>query len=240
MLSVNNCLIINLDSRKDLWNNTEEFRKKWKNLDKKVHRIAGENLHNKSHNLNNLIYANRINLNATGFRKNKYSVLGEIGCYLAHYKCWEYVINNRLESCLILEDGIKLLRNDFENLSIDSKLDILFVNKEMTKYNDTLIRGYGCQGYIITLNGAKNLIDKCCILTFPIDLQLRNYCNNNILNGNVLNNSFVERDNNRISSIGNTKDINNLNLNAKQDSRSFIERIIINLIKKNIDLDNLI
>jgi hypothetical protein len=27
---VNNCLIINLDSRKDLWNNLETFRNKWK------------------------------------------------------------------------------------------------------------------------------------------------------------------------------------------------------------------
>ena len=131
MKSVDNCLIINLESRKDLWDNTKEFRKKWIELNKKVSRIPGINLQNKTHNLNNLIISNRINLNASGFRKNKNHVLNEFGCYLAHYKCWEYVLNNNIESCLILEDGIKLLRNDYENLSINSKLDILFVNKEM-------------------------------------------------------------------------------------------------------------
>lgn len=240
MISVNNCLIINLDSRNELWNDTEEFRKKWINLNKKVNRIAGINLQNKTHNLNNLLISNRINLNATGFRKNKYSVLNEFGCYLAHYKCWEYVFNNNLESCLILEDGINLLRNDYENLSINSELDILFVNKEMEKYNETVITGYGTQGYIITLNGAKNLIDKFNMLTLPIDLQLRNYCNNKILNGDVINNPFVERDPNKISTISNT--INNTHdLNEKQNIKhNIIQRIIINLINKNINLDDFI
>jgi len=240
MISVNNCVIINLDSRKDLWNNTEEFRNKWINLNKKVNRIDGINLQNKTHNINKLIISDRINLNAKGFRKDKNSVLNEFGCYLAHYKCWEYVLNNKLDSCLILEDGINLLRNDYENLSINSELDILFVNKEMTKYNETVITGYGLQGYIITLNGAINLINKCYILTLPIDLQLRNYCNNNILNGNVINNPFVERDNTKISSISNTITDTN-DLNEKQNTKhNFFQRIIINLINKNINLDDFI
>jgi GR25 family glycosyltransferase involved in LPS biosynthesis len=189
-----------------------------------------------------LIISNRINLNASGFRKNKNHVLNEFGCYLAHYKCWEYVLNNNIESCLILEDGIKLLRNDYENLSINSKLDILFVNKEMEKYNENVFIGYGLQGYIITLNGAKKLIDKCHILNLPIDLQLRNYCNNKILNGDILNNSFIERDNNRVSSISNNNDNTDTDdLNEKQNiNHNLIQRIIINLINKNINLDDLI
>ena len=110
----------------------------------------------------------------------------------------------------------------------------------MTKYNETVITGYGLQGYIITLNGAINLINKCYILTLPIDLQLRNYCNNNILNGNVINNPFVERDNTKISSISNTITDTN-DLNEKQNTKhNFFQRIIINLINKNINLDDFI
>jgi len=241
MISVNNCLIINLDSRKDLWNNSEEFRKKWKSLNKKVHRIAGIHLGNNTHNLNNLIISNRIDINGGGFRNDKYSVISEFGCFLAHYKCWEYIYNNKLEACLILEDGINFLRNDYENLSIDPNLDILYVNKEMTKYNETIIQGYGLQGYIITLNGAKNLLDKCFKIVFPIDLQLRNYCNSKILNGNIISKPFVERDNNRLSSHGKNRKLNiSNNVNDKQDQSSLIQRILTNLINKNINLDDLI
>lgn len=240
MINVNNCLIINLDSRKDLWNYTEEFRKKWITLNKKVNRINGINLRDKKYNLNNFIISNRINLSARGFRKDKNSVLGEFGCYLAHYKCWEYVLNNKLESCLILEDGINLLRNDYENLKINSELDILFINKEMKKYNESKIEGFGLQGYIITLKGAKNLIDKCYILTLPIDLQIMMYCNNKILNFDVINNPFVERENNRISSICN-KISDTIDLSEKQNTmHNFYQRIIINLINKNINLDDFI
>jgi hypothetical protein len=68
---VNNCLIINLDSRKDLWNNLETFRNKWKLEKKTVERMQGVTLKNEENVLLQLIASNRININGSGFRKNK-------------------------------------------------------------------------------------------------------------------------------------------------------------------------
>ena len=38
---ITNCLIINLDTRKDLWDNLENFRTTWIKENKKVQRIPG-------------------------------------------------------------------------------------------------------------------------------------------------------------------------------------------------------
>jgi len=70
-------------------------------------------------------------LNGNGFRQSKQAFLGELGCYMGHYNCWKYIVENKLDTCLIIEDGIELLRNDFDNLIIQKNIDILFVNEEM-------------------------------------------------------------------------------------------------------------
>jgi GR25 family glycosyltransferase involved in LPS biosynthesis len=128
---VNNCLIINLDSRKDLWNNLETFRNKWKSEKKTVERIQGVTLKNEENVLLQLIASNRININGSGFRKNKNSFFGELGCFMSHYNCWKYVVDNDLDNCLILEDGIEFLRDDYKNLKINNNVHILFLNEEM-------------------------------------------------------------------------------------------------------------
>ena len=47
MNEVKNCLIINLDSRQDLWNNTDFFRNKWFKMGKQLTRISGVDYRNK-------------------------------------------------------------------------------------------------------------------------------------------------------------------------------------------------
>ena len=239
MNSTEDCLIINLDSRKDLWNSLSEFRETWSELGKRVHRISGIDIRNDTHNFNKLIVSSRIELQAKGFRIKKESVLGEIGCYLSHYKAWKYVVDNNLKSCLILEDGVKMLKCDFENIEIDKNLDILFVNKEMKK-NCNIFHGYGLQSYVVTIEGANNLMKSCYRLCNPIDLQVRNLCNSKVLIGDKSEFSFFKRDENRLSSIENrVSDIKDLN--SKQDiEHNFFERIVINMIRDNVDIDKFI
>jgi len=50
---------------------------------------------------------------------------------MGHYNSWKYIVDNNLDNCVILEDGIEFLRNDFENIKINDELDILFINEEM-------------------------------------------------------------------------------------------------------------
>ena len=158
---------------------------------------------------------------------------------MGHYNSWKYVVDNNLDNCIILEDGIEFLRNDFENLKINNDIDILFVNEEMKSqiiFNKKQFIGYGLQGYIVSQKDAKILLQQCNTLSMPIDLQIRNLCNNpNIINGDIIQKSYLKRNNNRLSSIilsGTYSEIDD-----QQDSLSIIQRLLNNLIKKNINLD---
>ena len=238
MNEVKNCLIINLDSRPDLWNNTVFFRNKWTKIGKQLTRISGVDYKNKQNVLNDFIITNRINLNATGLRNTKSEVLGELGCFMGHYTCWKYVVDNNLKNCLILEDGINIIRDDFQNMSIDNELDILFVNEEMNQRDSNKhFLGYGLQGYVITQKGAQLLLEHCCTLSAPIDLQLRHLCNIKIFKADTLTNPYVKRDNNRESSIAGFQTVQT-DLNGKQNPSSVIQRIITNLLKQNVNLDD--
>jgi GR25 family glycosyltransferase involved in LPS biosynthesis len=234
---VKNCVIINLDSREDLWNSLEHFRHEWSMNGRTCDRIPGINLKTQSHVMNDLLKTNRIHLNGSGFRHTKDAFLGEVGCYMGHYNSWKYVVDNKLDCCLILEDGINIMRNDFENLSIDKHLDILFCNIEMTMDRNKIFTGFGLQGYIVTQKGAQKLLEKCSALSLPIDIQIRNYVNTKEIQGDVIT-AFVKRNNDRASSIGG--DVNYVNVNDKQNPNSILQRLFYNLLEKNVNLDDYI
>jgi GR25 family glycosyltransferase involved in LPS biosynthesis len=240
---IKNCIIINLDERTDLWNKLQNFRNQWEKYGNKIIKISGVNYKDKPNVVNDFISKNRLNLNGSGFRKTKEGFLGELGCYMGHYNSWKYIVDNNLDNCLILEDGIEFLRNDFENIKINDDLDILFINEEMkvqTNDNKKQFIGYGLQGYIVSQKGAKLLLENCFTLSVPIDLQIRNLCNIHKINGDGIYNYYVKRNNNRLSSIQGTFTNQGENLNDKQDHFTIFQRLIINLIIKNINLDEFI
>jgi len=232
-----------MESRKDLWESLCKFREIWITSGKNVTRIEGANYQNKSCVLNNFILENRINLNGSGFRNNKQSFIGEMGCYVSHYNCWKYVVDNNFDSCLILEDGIEIVGEKsaelLENLTIDENDDILFVNEEMKRDFQGNFIGYGTQGYIVTKSGAQKLLELCYTLSMPIDLQIRNLCNLKKISAGVFSSSLVRRNNNRISSIDNFQS-NAEDLNEKQNPNTLIQRILMNLLEKKINIDDFI
>ena len=239
---VKNCAIINLDTRPDLWQTLEQFRNNWTSYGKIVERIPGVSFKNKTHVVNDFIKSSRIKLDGRWFRQNKEELLGEFGCYMGHYNSWKYVVDKKLESCLILEDGINFLQQNFENLYIDKNLDMLYINEEMTmEVHNKIFTGYGLQGYIVTQKGAKKLLEKCESLFYPIDTQVRTLCNTKEVKGDVINRPFVKRNNNRISSIDGKQTDNTIgNLNDKQNENTIIYRLLYNLLDKNVNLDDYI
>ena len=234
---INNCLIINMDQQTDLWDNLASFRDNWTKDGRTCHRMSGTSYANKQHVLNEYIKTNRINLNGKGFRDDKRSFIGELGCFDSHYRCWKYVVDNKLESCLILEDGISILRNDFKNMSINEHIDFLYVNEEMKMNDKKEYIGYGTQGYIVSLNGAKLLLQLCGTLTNPIDLQIRHLCTTQQIKASVLKKPFVKRNHDRASSIAGVIMNDQLDLNSKQNQFAIVQRIIMRLLEKNINLD---
>ena len=231
-MKIENIFIINLDRRKDLLDKTKYiFNFINENYNINIIKITGIDLITNSNPLilNNLILNNIIDINCSGLRNNKNSVLGEIGCFLSHKKCWEKIINEKLENTLILEDGIIFNKTKFTDNILESNYDIIFTNKEMKKLNNYLI-GYGLQSYILSNKGALKMLNNCKKLHLPIDLQIRHICNKQQLIWFVKENYFVERNNNRLSSISN--DINNnINPNEKQNNHTIIIRIFKKFIK---------
>ena len=69
----------------------------------------------------------------------------------------------------------------------------------------------------------------------PIDLQIRNICNEKKLLWYKLNNFFVERNNDRDSSIS-EHEFDENNLNEKQNMDPIIIRLLKNIVNANINL----
>ena len=275
MSIVNDCLIINMDNRPDLWDGLKVFREAFTNVThtttnnttvnnttvnntttnnttvnntttnntttNKIHRIPGPDYTTQPHVLNQYIKENRINLNGSGFRQTKRAFVGELGCFQGHYNAWKYIVDNKLECALVIEDGITMLRNDYHNITIDETLDIMFVNEEMTtaKTEEGIkFVGYGLQGYALTNKGAHKLLKLCYTLNSPIDLQIRHLCNIDELNATTIRGPFVKRNHYRVSSIEGIILNDRDNLNAKQSQHSLIQRILTGLLEQNVDLGN--
>jgi GR25 family glycosyltransferase involved in LPS biosynthesis len=236
----NHCLVLNMDHRTDLWDKLKIFRDEWSSHGKSLKRISGTNYINKKNVLNDYIKTNRINLNGSGFRNTKTSFLGELGCYDGHYNCWKYIVENNIENCLIIEDGVTFLRNDYHNVTINKNLDIVFVNEEMKQNSEGHYVGYGTQGYILSLKGAKQLLKLCYTLSAPIDLQIRHLCNTKELTASVLSSPFVKRNADRAPSIEGIVLNDQNDLNAKQNTFPIIQRILMNLLEKNVNIDDYI
>jgi GR25 family glycosyltransferase involved in LPS biosynthesis len=231
VIDVNNCIIINLDYRKELWDNFTDFREKWKSLNKRLFRMPAVNHKNETNVILKYIANNRISINGSGFRKNKESLLGEIGCFMSHYNCWKHIVENKLDACMILEEGIEFLREDFNNLTINVEKDITFINTEMNQYDFTgNLTGYGTQGYVVSYKGAELLMQKCYTMYIPIDLQIRHLCNTKEINAICMNASYVKRNHTIISSIDTFK--------TSQSTDTILHRILMNLSLSNINIDN--
>jgi len=234
-----------MDERPELWKNLEGFRQAWTNLGKTCERIVGVNYKKKKNVLNTFIINGRINVMMGGFRNNKESLLGELGCYMGHYNAWKHVVDNKLESCLIMEDGVNIINPELNKLTIPKTLDILFVNSEIEVHPTDQIYGYGLQGYVVTYEGAKKLMKECHVLQLPIDLQIVHLCKIRALNASALTKPYVTRNDNRLSSIDNSK-LEKTNgriekqtmLRNKQNTDSIMQRILTNLIKNKINLDD--
>lgn len=102
---------------------------------------------------------------------------GEVACYLSHYCLWQQVIEHKLPYLMVFEDDIyfsksaKTLLNNLDWLPSDFdviKLETMY-ESVMIKVNTALqpphklyrmkTRHLGTAGYIISHNGAKNMIE---------------------------------------------------------------------------------
>jgi glycosyl transferase, family 25 len=118
----------------------------------------------------------------------------EIGCYVSHFKCWEWLANSEYDQAIILEDDVMM---DWRAITQLSQLNLSAYRIELMRLYAThpiackivmyrflsphchLVRtsGWylGMQGYLLTKNGARRLIKKYAHITVPVDWVLTRY-----------------------------------------------------------------
>jgi GR25 family glycosyltransferase involved in LPS biosynthesis len=133
-------------------------------------------------------------------RKNHYELTkGSIGCYLSHMNIYKDIIKNNDPFALIFEDDnlIRINKNDFwkilNNIDIPENTDILLFNSLIfDKYSNIKNNRYQqlkkinfflcLNSYLITLNGAKKLLENLFPITMQIDSVISRMAFNKQLN----------------------------------------------------------
>ena len=162
-ISINDILLINLDKSKDRLN---RFNDNLFDNNFNIIRIPAFDANNISDNNFKILKKN----------KNKFLGLsdtkkGQYGCWKSHIKCYKYIIDNFIEWAIIMEDDALLkpgLSKIFKNFSIPNDTDIIFIHKRSQKCKriinnfknfDICVDGWGSDGYIISYNCAKKILD---------------------------------------------------------------------------------
>ncbi|KAL4002017.1 Glycosyltransferase 25 (LPS biosynthesis protein) family protein [Acanthocheilonema viteae] len=103
---------------------------------------------------------------------------GEVGCFLSHYRIWQEVNEKKLDRVIIFEDDLRFVVNATDLLKeliedIDSsgiEWDLIYLGrKRLEGANENWVPGhrhlstvdysYWTLGYILSLNGARKLLD---------------------------------------------------------------------------------
>jgi GR25 family glycosyltransferase involved in LPS biosynthesis len=183
-------LYINLDRRPDRKQNVEAYIKKY-NLEEYTKRfpaIDGKKIDFEKIDTK-LISQEAIQDAFDNKQLYTTMTIGGIGCALSHYNIYIKIINEKINRCLILEDDI-IFADDFSEKCayLEPHLNTIDYDLFFLGYHDTSIkysyyynyrfkqfnRVYGLFGYIVTLEGAKKLMN-----IFPlkkqIDTEISNY-----------------------------------------------------------------
>jgi GR25 family glycosyltransferase involved in LPS biosynthesis len=94
---------------------------------------------------------------------------GQIGCMFSHFKLWKHIIDNNIEIAIIFEDDVHF-HPDWSKISpiyfseTPNDFDVIFIGNQIGNYNTSLVTNQACyctHAYVVTLNGAKHLLDSC-------------------------------------------------------------------------------
>lgn len=111
-----------------------------------------------------------------------------VGCGMSHIKTWKKIVENNIQYSLILEDDFNFKNNfvnDFNELmrNTPKNFDLLFLNSNLftNKYlrlydiNDYVYKPifiFEAVGYVITLEGAKKILNYVNKVAYHIDVQI--------------------------------------------------------------------
>lgn len=112
---------------------------------------------------------------------------GSIGCYLSHYRVWERIVRENISAAVVLEDDAVpedfFMRVASDVVNSEWKWDVVLLHsggrrgkaraickldggEELVQYQR---HPYATVSYLISLQGAKKLLEYCYHLRLPID-----------------------------------------------------------------------
>jgi glycosyl transferase, family 25 len=136
----------------------------------------------------------------------------EIGAYVSHFKCWEWLANSEYDQAIILEDDVmvdwraitQLLqfnlsahRIDLLRLYATHPIACRIVMYRFLSPHCHLVRtkGWylGMQGYLLSKKGARRLIEKYTNITAPVDWILTRYWEHRLGNYSLFPFPIIEK-----------------------------------------------
>jgi glycosyl transferase family 25 len=113
---------------------------------------------------------------------------GEIGCYVSHMRIWEKMVAENINFCLVLEDDIIIdeqLTDIIATFQTLKEWDMIKLhdNRQHSFYEKEVLADYltvgnylqvpnGTQGYILSLAGAKKLLNRKPFFR-PVDVDIQ-------------------------------------------------------------------
>jgi len=204
------------------------------NLRRNKNRLINSVLQLNKYKLTNLDFINAIDgyeLNDNDY-KSYTSFIGYylssptmVGCGMSHIKTWEKIVENNIKYSLILEDDFNFSNNflnDFNELmkNIPDNFDLLFLNSnlfmnnylKLSNVNDYFYEPFLISekiGYVISLNGAKKILNNINKIYYHLDFQI---CINHLFNNKKLNiissKKYLIYKNNYLNNYNNIYDYN--------------------------------
>lgn len=118
--------------------------------------------------------------------------IGEIGCYMAHIRCWEQIISQQLDFGVILEDDVilserisdalKILNSnlrqfDFISIQNETKKRWLYSSESFGEFSfyEFVKTSGGFWGYVLSRNAAKTLLDNLIPFGITADTNVHLY-----------------------------------------------------------------
>tara|TARA_B100001094_G_scaffold329815_1_gene393456 strand:- start:10273 stop:11067 length:795 start_codon:yes stop_codon:yes gene_type:complete len=145
---------------------------------------------------------------------------GELGCFLSHIKCWQKVVDDKLDYAMILEDDIGI-HPDTQRFATEAgrhcqHWDLIQLNNrdtQDTKIHDTLriLDDYaltlqtkfsiGAVGYLVSYAGAQKLLQNAFPIKYPVDHYFRHWFSSGV-RGFCVNTNFIYPLREEVSEIG--------------------------------------
>lgn len=118
---------------------------------------------------------------------------GEIGCYLSHIACWEYIVKHKIPFAIVLEDDFMIKNNlslieDFLSNAVENWDYVKLSNYPNRPRKSNLIKqlesgnlvGFknipaGTCAQLISLHGARTLLENSTEFGRPIDVDLQHW-----------------------------------------------------------------